>query len=383
MRPLRVDELAEIFAIEFDADVTYNLVEDWRPENAQEAVLSACTTLISIIGDDEDGKIVQFSHFSVKEFLTSDRFRVSDIGNNFHYYIPLDDAHTILARACLTVLLQLDETTDKNRLTKFPLASYSAWYWADHAKFGDVASRIQDAMERLFYPKRLYFGSWIWIRSLGGKRNQAMDRLAERPSQPEETPLYYAAYYGFIGLTKQLIVAHGEDVNTKCGRRGSPLHAASRKGHIDVVRLLLDHGADVNLRGGHGTTALRRAYMGRHFEVMRLLLEHGADVEKLDIDAFGTLVHNASFRGQVEVVHLLLQHNADVNARADISTPLHLASRSGRTRVVQLLLEHGADVHAKDKSSRTSLDWAITKQYHDIVQILLEHGAKTTDEGPQ
>jgi Ankyrin repeats (3 copies)/Ankyrin repeats (many copies) len=384
IRPLQVDELAEIFTIEFDADATYNLVEDWRPENGQEAVLSACTTLISIIGDDEDVKIVQFSHFSVKEFLTSDRFRASDIGNNFHYYIPLDDAHTILARACLTVLLQLDETTDKKPLTKFPLAFYSAWYWVDHAKFGDVASRIQDAMERLFDPKGPYFASWIWIRGSGGKGIQTMDRLAERPSQPEGTPLYYAAYYGFVGLAKQLIVAHGEDVNTKCGRSGSPLHAASGEGHVDVARLLLDHGADVNLRSGYGTMPLGRAYMGRHLEVMRLLLEHGADMETPDDNAFGTLLHDASFGGPAEVVHLLLQHNANVNARGhQNSIPLHFASRSRHTRVVQLLLEHGADVHAKDDISSTSLDWAIYHRYHDIEQLLLEHGAKTTGDSPQ
>jgi hypothetical protein len=30
-------------------------------------------------------------------FLTSDRLRTSDIGSNFHHYISLDDAHTILA----------------------------------------------------------------------------------------------------------------------------------------------------------------------------------------------------------------------------------------------------------------------------------------------
>ncbi len=113
IRPLRVEELAEIFTIEFDRGTPYNLVEDWRPENPEEAVLSACSTLISVI-DDKDGKFVRSSHFSVKEFLTSDRFRTSHIGNDFHYYIPLDDAHTILARTCLTVLLQLNEKNEQN-----------------------------------------------------------------------------------------------------------------------------------------------------------------------------------------------------------------------------------------------------------------------------
>src|SRR6266853_6062628 len=71
VRPLRAEELAEIFAVDFDQDVISNLMEGWRPENPEEAVLSTCSTLISIIDNDEGSTIVQFSHFSVKEFLTS------------------------------------------------------------------------------------------------------------------------------------------------------------------------------------------------------------------------------------------------------------------------------------------------------------------------
>jgi hypothetical protein len=85
IRPLRVEELAEIFAIEFGANEATNLVDGWRPENPEEAVHSACSSLIAII-DDEGSKIVQFSHFSVKEFLTSDRLQTSDIGHLCDYW---------------------------------------------------------------------------------------------------------------------------------------------------------------------------------------------------------------------------------------------------------------------------------------------------------
>jgi hypothetical protein len=96
IRPLRVEELGEVFAIEFDEGSAPNLMEGWRPENAEEAVLSACSTLISVV-KKKRSKIVQFSHFSVKEFLTSDRLLTSEYGGIRHYYIPLDGAHTILA----------------------------------------------------------------------------------------------------------------------------------------------------------------------------------------------------------------------------------------------------------------------------------------------
>jgi len=44
VRPLRVDELAEIFAVDFDPNSEPRLEEGWRPENPEEAVLPACST---------------------------------------------------------------------------------------------------------------------------------------------------------------------------------------------------------------------------------------------------------------------------------------------------------------------------------------------------
>jgi uncharacterized protein (DUF2267 family) len=133
IRPLYVEELAELFAIEFEQDVAPSFKEDWRPGNAEDAILSTCSTLISVI-ENEGSRIVQFSHFSVKEFLTSGRPRTSNIGNIRPYHIPLYTAHVILARACLTVLLQLDENVDFKRIETFPLAFYAAQHWVDHAK---------------------------------------------------------------------------------------------------------------------------------------------------------------------------------------------------------------------------------------------------------
>jgi hypothetical protein len=48
VRPLRVEELAEILAFQFHeaAPPTFNAA--WRPEDAEEAVLSACSSLIAI-----------------------------------------------------------------------------------------------------------------------------------------------------------------------------------------------------------------------------------------------------------------------------------------------------------------------------------------------
>jgi ankyrin repeat protein len=381
IRPLRVEDLAEIFAIEFGQDSTSNFKESWRPENPEEAVFSACSTLITVT-EDEGSKIVQFSHFSVKEFLTSERLRTTNDANIRHYYIPLDAAHTMLARTCLTVLVQLDEKVDKKRLATFPLAFYAAQHWVDHVKYEDVASRVQDVMERLFDPGKPHLAAWAWIYDVErGQVRDSIDALPESPTPRDATALYYAVLCGFSGLAEHLIVAHTEYVNAKCGRHGTALHAASYMGHLDAARVLLHHGAHVNMTNGSGRAPLCVAYNGGHLEVMRLLLEHGANGDAMH-DSFGRLLHDASYGGQAEATQLLLQHNADVNARGhDGRTPLHWASTSGHAKVAQLLLEYGADVNSLSMTEQTPLYLASLLGHLEVVQVLLKHGADVSIRG--
>lgn len=379
-RPLRVEELAEIFAIEFDPEAGPHLSEGWRPENPEEAVLSTCSTLVTIVDDWGStyrySRIVQFSHYSVKEFLTSGRLLTSEMGGIRNYHIHLNDSHTILVRACLSVLLQLDEKVNKKRLATFPLAFYAAEHWVDHAKFEDVASRVQGAMERLFDPKKPYLTAWTWIHDVEGHwPRMPIDIHPVHPPPPDATALYYAASCGFSALAKYLIVTHGEGVTAKSGGHGTPLHVASYEGHLDVVRLLLDHGADINSGDNDGKTPLVAAYRGNNLEAMRLLLEHGAEVD-VEYDGFGLILHDASYNGQAEVIELLLLHKADVNARGSTKwTPLHWASRAGHAKVILLLLEHGADINAQFGAKDTPLSLASVWGHLDVARVLLEHGA--------
>jgi hypothetical protein len=94
-RPLSVEELAEAFAIEFDADAAPSHMEDWRLEKPEEALLSTCSTLIAIT-DNAGSKIVQFSHFSVKDYLTSDRLRDATAEDVRKYYIHTHAAYAVL-----------------------------------------------------------------------------------------------------------------------------------------------------------------------------------------------------------------------------------------------------------------------------------------------
>ena len=202
IRPLRVHELAEIIAIRFDAGQFPQYDTDWRSEDAQEAVLSACSSLIMIV--DVDGSlVVQFSHFSVKEFLTSDRLAKSTTEHLSRYHVVLEPAHAVLAQASLSVLLHLGDRVDRDNIGNFPFAQYAARYWVDHGQFGNVSLSIRDAMEQLFDLNEPSFATWIWVYDIDYPFRPHM--FEARPAQPEAVPLYYAALCGFHGPIERLI----------------------------------------------------------------------------------------------------------------------------------------------------------------------------------
>ena len=165
-QPLRVEELAEVLAVDFNsADGIPKLKPNWRWEDQEQALLSLCSSLISIVhGDSNDhdhdnARVVQFSHFSVKEFLTSPRL-AAPIRDVSHYYVGLEPAHTIMAQACLSVLLRLDVRVDHDGIgNDSPLAKYAAEHWATHAQFKNVSSYLRQPMECLFDVDRPYFAS--------------------------------------------------------------------------------------------------------------------------------------------------------------------------------------------------------------------------------
>ncbi|KAI0274204.1 hypothetical protein BGY98DRAFT_1188657 [Russula aff. rugulosa BPL654] len=305
----------------FGANEATNLVDGWRPENPEEAVHSACSSLIAII-DDQGSKIVQFSHFSVKEFLTSDRLETSDIGHLSDYYIPW------------------------NRRMRFWRGHYASERWLDHAKFENVQSEIEDDLKHLFDPKRPHLRACIWMHNVEVDYIHNLRRyfITEQPPPLPATPLFYAAFCGFSELATWLITTHSEDVNAKCYDDRAPLHVASQEGHVDVVHVLLDHGAQVNSQ---------------------------------DCDKWMPL-HYASNEGKPKVVQLLLEHGAALNAQeaSNGGNSVWLASREGHLEVVRLLGDRGADVHIRNDDDMTPFQVATARDYHDVAQLLLEYGAE-------
>jgi ankyrin repeat protein len=370
VHPLRIEELAEVLAVDFDAERTPMLNPDWRWADQEKAVMSACSSLITIINDG-DSRVVHFSHFSVKEYLMSNRLLESNKDVSC-YHIQLEPAHTILAQACLGVLLRLDDSVDRDSIQSFPLARYAAQYWVKHAQFGNVASRIEDGMDCLFDADKPHFSTWLWIYDEDGHSSTP----GMRPSQLKTAPLYYAGLFGFHDLAKRLLEKHPEDINARGGYHGTPLHASASAGHVDVSALLIDHLPDVDIRGIWNQTPLHRAARQGHLEIGRRLLGRGANVNAQDESGW-TPLHSAAIHGQVEFARMLLDHKAAVNVANKYGMrPLHLASVRRQVGVMRLLLKRGANPHARDSLGDTPCEIASRSNYRkrEIVQLLSEYG---------
>jgi ankyrin repeat protein len=382
VRPLRVEELAEVLEFEFDAaqGVIPKYRVDWQLDNQTQAVLSTCSSLVAIVKEPWTGrKVVQFSHFSVKEFLMSNR-----LGDFSQYRIHPISAHTILTQACLGVLLHLDNRT---RAKDFPLAEYAARHWVEHARLEDVASRVKAGMEMLFDSDKPHFAEWVEIYDIDDVRSRSWHFSCA--SNPRRNPLYYSVLCGFYDLVKLLAIKHPRDINAICGRYGYPLFTAISENNVEVAELLLEHGARVDVQGTTGETMLLKVLKQRQSNLVskvKLLLKHGADVNVRD-DTLTSSLHLAESRGELEVAEMLIKHKADVNSENNKGmTPLHIllerwtSNEDDFLNHVRLLFQHGAEVNIRDKNNDTPLHATMRRAWFKFAQILLEHGADATAE---
>jgi ankyrin repeat protein len=374
VRPLQVKELAEVLAFDFNLEGIPKLNLGWRWEDQEEAVMSACSSLVMIVKDD-DSRVVQFSHFSVKEFLTADRL-AEPIRDVSRYHIRLEAAHTILVRACLGVLLELDDRIDRDNMKSFPLARYAAQYWPAHARIENVSSRIKDGMECLFDVDKPHFATWLWIYN-EDQRVRIMSTMC--PEKPGAVPLYYAAKLGFRDLAEHLIAEHPGHVNAMGGYERTPMHATASAGHTRVLSLFIEHGIDVECRGRYGNTALHLTCQNAKLEAGQFLLDCGADINARNQSNNTPLINTAGH--VIDFARMLIERGAMIDAQGiSGKTPLHLAAEHGQTEVVRLLLERGADAHVRDEFGKTPFELGSRRGHHEIVELLSDYDASPVEK---
>ena len=369
VRPLTVGELAEVLVFDFDEDGIPKPNPDWRLvglEDQEEAIMSTCSNLITIVDDrTQNSRVVQFSHFTVKEFLTANRL-AEPIRDVSRYHIRLDAAHTVLVRACLGSLFQPGPSCSQ-LMIRVPLFLYAAQYWDTHARFEDVSSRIKEGIRRLFDADQPYFGRWV----LTYRYDIGYVILRSVPfGPPPVVPIDIASRLGIYDAAEYIIAEHPEQMEDHV----TPMHAAAETGHANILTLLLEHGANVDVRDTMRQAPLHRASRGGKLEAGQILLDHGADIHARMYDE-STPLHVAASRGCVDFARMLLERGAEINPRDHVSnTPLHDATSTGKPQVVRLLLEYGADVNTRNQEGETPSEFASRIKQRGVLELLSKHG---------
>ena len=376
IRPLRVEELAEVLAVDFDdGSGIPKLKPGWRWEDQEQALLTSCSSLITIV-DTGASRVVQFSHFSVKEFLTSPRLSTSSQDVS-HYHIVLGPAHTILAQSCLSILLQQDEDSSVEKCS--PLAGYAAEHWVRHAQFEDVVSRIK-GMEYIFDLDKPYFAAWCKLHDIDTNRTDSVFYQFTLDRSGANTPLYYVALCGFSNIVEQLIVKHPEHINATGSLYRTPAVAALAGRYFKLAQVLHRNGSSVDPQGRKGVSTLHSATFYWDLEMVQVLLDYGVDVNAKNDWGNTPLNYALKYGHKIvdpSVVRLLLDHGADPNLQANGGqTPLYRASEYGKVEIVRLLVERGASVEVQDEEGQTALDVASGDHRDEIIKLLLEHRAK-------
>jgi hypothetical protein len=144
LRDVTLGEMVDALAVtladgaKFDPDERYPDPRD---------ILTRCSSLVSAT----EAGVIRLAHFSVKEYLVSDRLRSSRASM---YTMMEPRAHDQIAQICLAYLLQFKtvECPDDVTISDYPLADYAAQHWVAHVQLRKdaMSDQLQTLIVDLF-----------------------------------------------------------------------------------------------------------------------------------------------------------------------------------------------------------------------------------------
>ena len=202
--------------------------------------------------------------------------------------------------------------------------------------------------------------------------------LNSKDNNRQQTPLHKASERGNLKMVKALIIL-GAKIEAKDEDGRTPLHTAAK---VEIAKHLIEKGAQVEARDFDGHTPLMWQCLDENSDVVKYLIEIGAQIHAEDI--FGkTPLH---YLGTVEIAKCLIENGAKIEAKDNYGfTPLHFAGGlNGTFDALKYLIELGAQIGAKDQDGNTPLHIAAC-DYEDeidleklkpIIDLLIENGAQ-------
>ena len=140
-------------------------------------------------------------------------------------------------------------------------------------------------------------------------------------------------------------VSRGANVDAVGGElMSTPLHWASRQGHIGVIVQLLAAGANPALRDGEGCAAVHLAAQFGHTAIVGYLVAKGESVNSPDSNGMTPLMWAAYRTSSIDPVRLLVTLGSSFTATDHLqgNTALHWAIQAKNSTATSILVNKGA-----------------------------------------
>jgi hypothetical protein len=190
-RPLTVSELIDANAVELGDNPRLN------PEGrllGEDEIRAVCPGLVEVDTRPDDETIVRIAHFSVQEYLESERILQQ---NTAIFSVRRPEAHAEIASICLTYLLE--PALSRDSIAEYPLASYAAVTWHEHFRDGGKSTHYAERQAlRLFRNSRREFENWVTIWNVD-------DHYGRKPYEKVPSSVYYASLLGLDSVLFQLL----------------------------------------------------------------------------------------------------------------------------------------------------------------------------------
>jgi ankyrin repeat protein len=391
--PPSLDELVEVLVINLEEEGSVDLTDRpglgdileilrglvivIKPENVRNSENIDGSQHNQAFKETRRGHLVRLAHFSIKEYLESDRILRSS-AKDFHLESALGNA--VIARSCVVYLSHYrssERDHDERSFDKFPLLKYAADKWPRH-----VAVQGSNSVTRVaeFLHNKESLRSWLTISDPDDEGHWLFQLNYDSRDVSQAEGLYYASLLDLPRVVEELI-ALGEGVNTEGGVCNTALQAASCHGNKETVHTLLKAGANVNARGGSRGSALQTASFSGRTDTVRTLLDAGANLNAQG-GYYGNALQAASYKGEKEIMQILLNAGADANVQGGhYGNALQAASAEGKKGTVQILLKAGADVNAQGGYYGNALQAGSFSGKKETVQMLLSAGADVNAQG--
>jgi hypothetical protein len=349
MYPLTLEQLRFAYAIEEG-------MEDLNPK--QLPFTTFINSTLGLLVLDRESNTVRIAHSTMKDYIPK----------YLSEHFPDTNGHPLLARTCLTFLNfhALSNESDRARFGSggdlSPFFEYAAFQWGHHAREAGDDEKTDNMAVKWLLSERMH---QVHIVREEIQRYHFLS-YAQPPS-----PLYEACYFGLCSTVATLLKT-GQDVNALDSNGRGPLYSAVCQNRLAVIQLLFEcQNLDVNIQDIDGVTPLHAASRLRHVNIVRLFLTLPT---RIKLPSFLPSFLTSILRFFVSFF-LQLPSNVKVNVQDNNGcTALSSAAKDGHKDIIELLLQHpDININIQDNDGWTALTRAVDGGHADTVRLLLEN----------